>query len=503
MSKKKGCIYLKLIIHNNNLMNQHYFINSSNINQNIENIRLNDYNASVRLSTDDLLSTHPLVFSENNETDLKNNRISTEREEKVIIVSSENRNFIYESLFDFKILFNKSSTKFVNIPVYYNNPTVPQNIYEREEGISGSENTEGWVDITGKKYPKYNPNLDKGDIISYDSVLDKQEKNVSVNTDNNNILSIKLVKAIIPENLFNSDDNINSTYVPSINYLRLNIKPLDNNYNSSNSQINTSTEILVRQKNLDQGFTYFPISNYELIFSPPRNGLNQFNLTLRPNYFPEVLDSKQKMIFDKFFSGDVISVLDIYFFKSVIKIKTTYFKLSCWRDGMIIKFKNLLPNLMRNKSVNFTLLKSIDTYFNENPIIILNTHLTDENDSIIEGSLLGNTIIIAAPFNPNTYYQDINSNEISVISNELKSIIPNSILVEFEKKYFKYFNTLFNFSKFAETLASLKTLKINFKERIESTPTEGDTLIINMSMQCLYMFKITYLRPKIDFNKTE
>lgn len=483
-------------------MDQHYFINSTNIDKNIANIRLNNMNDSIKLSSDDLLSTHPLIFSEQTESNLKKNTISTHVKEKIVIVSSENRDLIHESLFDFKILFNKTSSKFVNTPVYYNNPTVPQNIYEREKGIPGSQNIEGWVDSTGKEYPKYDPNIDTGEIVSYDSILDKDDENVCINTDNSNILSIKLVKAIIPENFFNNDEK-DTIYRPSVNYLRFNIKPLDNNYSSSNSQINTSTEILVRQRSLDQGFTYLPISDYELIFSPPRNGLNQFNFTLRPNFFPEVLIFKQKMIFSNMFAGDVVSVLDISFFKSVIKIKTTYFKLSCWREGMIIEFKNLLPNLMKNKSVNFTLLKNIDTYFNKNPVIILNTHLTDENGSIIEDSLLGNTIIVAPPFEPNLYYEEINNDKSSEISNELKNIIPNSILVEFEKKYFQYYNTFFSFSKIAETLSSLKTLKINFKEKIENIPTNGDTLIINMSMQCLYMFKISYLTPKIDFNQQD
>ena len=113
-------------------MDHHYFINSNNINENIKNIRLDNYNDSDKLPSDDLLSTHPLILSEDygqNEV----NKVTTQIEKNIILITSEERDFAHESLFDFRISFNKSSSKFVTTPVYFNNQTVPQNIYEREE----------------------------------------------------------------------------------------------------------------------------------------------------------------------------------------------------------------------------------------------------------------------------------------------------------------------------------------------------------------------------------
>ena len=72
-----------------------------------------------------------------------------------------------------------------------------------------------------------------------------------------------------------------------------------------------------------------------------------------------------------------------------------------------------------------------------------------------------------------------------------------------KKNYIKYYTTVFTFNEFSELLASLGSLKVNFKKNIEANPQEDNTLIMNMSMQCLYVFQITYLKPKIDFNKRD
>ena len=170
---------------------------------------------------------------------------------------------------------------------------------------------------------------------------------------------------------------------------------------------------------------------------------------------------------------------------------------------MIIKIKNLLPNLIKNESVNFTLLKSIESYFNENPLVILYTCLRTPDGALAEGSFLGNTVFLAAPSNANKYYTELDSQKTKQYLTELISIFPTSIIPELKRNYLKYYTTVFSFNRFSETLASLKNLKINFKEQIESLPQEDDTVVINLSMQCLYVFQITYLKPKIDFNKRE
>ena len=479
-------------------MSQQYLLGSSNLNNQLNNLRIPNYNQSSLLPSDDLLSTHPLL-THDEEQPLKAT-ISTEIEEKIIIISSEDRDFINESLFDFRISFNKSSSRFINTPVYFNNKTVPQNVYERENGIAGSLNTNGWVDRSGKKYPKYDSSAEPGEIVSFDSILDVTNNYVSVNTNSNNMLSIKLIKAIIPDN-FHKSDEVNVTYIPNVNYLRVNINPLDNNYSSSNSNINRSTDILVRHQTIDLGFTYLPINKYELSFDPPRNGLNQFSLSIRPNYYPDLMSEEQKIIYDALFTNDVVSLLDIDFFNSVIRLSTTYFKMTKWKKGMIIKIKNLLPNLIKNENVNFTLLKSIETYFNENPLVILYTCLRLPDGTLPENSFLGNTVFLAAPNNPNKYYTEIDNQKTKEYIKEINSIFPTSIIKELKRNYLKYYTTIFSFNKFSETLASLGKLKINFKEQIESTPQEDDTIVINMSMQCLYVFKIRYLKPKIDFNQ--
>ena len=481
-------------------MSQRYLMGSSNLNNQLNNLKIPNFNGSSRLPSDDLLSTHPLLTHEP-EQSLKAN-VSTEIEEKIIIISSEDRDFTNESLFDFRISFNKSSSRFIKTPVYFNNKTVPQNIYEREKGIAGGLNTNGWVDITGREYPKYDPSLEPGEIVSFDSILDMTNSNISVNTDSNNMLSIKLIKAIIPNNLLTLDE-VDVTYIPNIDYLRVNINPLDNNYSSSNNNINNSTDILVRHKTIDLGFTYFPINEYALSFDPPRNGLNQFNLSIRPNYYPDLMSEKQKITFDALFTNDVVSLLDIDFFDSVIRLSTTYFRMNYWKKGMIIKIKNLLPNLLKNENVNFTLLKSIETYFNENPLVILYTCLRLPDGNLPENSFLGNTVFLAAPHDPNKYYTELDNQNTKKYLKEIKTIFPESTLHEIKRNYLKYYTTVFSFNKFSEVLASIKTLKVNFKKQIENIPRENDTAVINLSLQCLYVFKIRYLKTKIDFNQKQ
>ena len=215
------------------------------------------------------------------------------------------------------------------------------------------------------------------------------------------------------------------------------------------------------------------------------------------------MSEKQKIIYDTLFTNDVVILLNIDFFNTAIRLSTTYFKMNNWKKGMIIKIKNLLPNLIKNNNINFTLLKSIESYFNENPLVILHTCLTAPDGGFPESSFLGNTIFLAAPANANKYYTELDNQKTKDYLPEIKTIFPESIIQEIKRNYLKYYTTIFSFNKFSEVLASLKTLRINVKEKIDNNPQDDDTTVMNLSMQCLYVFQITYLKPKIDFNKRE
>ena len=176
---------------------------------------------------------------------------------------------------------------------------------------------------------------------------------------------------------------------------------------------------------------------------------------------------------------------------------------SKYRSVFSIKDGKKTSQLIKNENVNFTLLKSIETYFNENPLIILYTCLRLPDGTLPENSFLGNTVFLAAPTNPNKYYTELDNQKTREYIRELSSIFPESIIPELKRTYLKYYTTIFSFNKFSKVLASLGKLKINFKEQIETIPQESDTIVINMSMQCLYVFKIRYLKPKIDFNQKQ
>ena len=83
-------------------MNQHYLIGNNNLNDKIKELSIPNFNQSRILSSDDLLSSHPFLTDNNNDLGL-NSTISTDIDEKVIIISSSDRDFYNESLFDFKI----------------------------------------------------------------------------------------------------------------------------------------------------------------------------------------------------------------------------------------------------------------------------------------------------------------------------------------------------------------------------------------------------------------
>lgn len=570
-------------------MNQQYFIGTTNFNNN-NSVKLIDSNKSSLLSNDDLLSTHPLLtendYNKNNNNNTESN-VLTSIEKKIIVISTQDRDFITETLFDFKITFNGPSKKFIKMPVYFNNRTIPQNSFEREQGYIGKENLTGWTDTYGNIYPSYNPKNEKGEIITYDSILDNNIDKINVALNINNIISIKLESAYIPNRMF-SNHVFSSPISRHVNYLNVNITPLDINYSSSNKIINSSTDVLVNIPSSNQACLYKPLSNYSLKFNPPRNGLNVFNVSIRPDGSPYIQSEKEKEKFNRLLLNDSVVLNSIEFYNYVIKLNTTFFNCRCWKAGMIIQLKNLAKKIYDNldtisesiesKSANFpllkkkleeaikeveiannnvielkiildlaitkeekeiaqmnltnaslllnkalkdkqkieneieilpnTLLKIYDfltysfSYFNDNTLPILFCGFETEKNEIYESPEIGNFILIPQFLRIQKIYslptESPLEGEISQKLNDLNTVFPENILKIINSRLIHYIH-LFEENRLSILISTyIKKINLNNNNKTENNIKREDVIVINVSMQSLYIFEISYLAPKLE-----
>lgn len=474
-------------------MNQEYYIGTTNFNH---DFNISNRNASDILPSDDLLSSHPLLTDENIDKKLTSS-ITTEISEEIIIISTKDRNIFSEQLFDFSLYFNSPSGKFINKEVYYNNPTIPQSIEEREKGILGKENTSGWRDEYNNIYPPYNSMNDKGDIITYDSIKDISDNKIRVSANINNLVSIKLIKAIIPNNYFRDRTTPINSIKQYTKYLRCDITPLENNYSSNDIFINNSTEILINIPTSHLGLEYQPINKYTKEFNPPRNGLNIFNIKIRPEGYKTNLEEDQKDIFNRLYGNDTITLLKMDFFKSVIRLHTTYFDTTYWKAGMLIELSDIMKNLIQNTHTSYSILKSIDTYFKSNTSIICLVGLTNEDNKFTSDKRIGNTIFISQFYKAIDNYSDFVQLEYL---DDLQDIMTLEDMEILKYNFISYIDTFYLFTKLAEDTLYIKTLTLYFREDIPFSINNDSTIIMNLTLQGLYVFKINYLNPIIDFN---
>lgn len=484
-------------------------------------------------TTDDLLSTHPIIndnliypnedlIIKNDEDFKKKMDIELQLREKIIIISSKDRNYYTESINNFSIFFNPSDDSFERYPVYYNNPTIPQTYQQRIDGVKGDPNINGWKDKDNNIYPAYNPNKPSGEIITYDSLFISGSSKSSIVCRLNNIVSIKVQKVYIfeQENINNNKLNIFTNSKSS--FISVNLSNVDSNIITNFNNNKKITDLLYK----DQRFLgwWLSISNSEFKYHPPINSLNSININWSYGY--KLNQEENKPIYDKVtnfnnnnnFNQDILIIYGFEVSNNFIILKTSFFSDQFWEDRNVINIKNLKLN------VDYSYLND-DQKSNINSLVYF---LTSQDHEIVFTSLVLNNEDIyqqVLESNNNTLineFQDlvIIKNRIIInipISLKLETIalLPESFLKLDTNEYNNIGNEKIKLPNRNILLSNIMTqsnqsIKIQNIESLYNTDyrclrvssnewlSNKGPLIINISKQSIIVLKVTYLEPIIQ-----
>jgi hypothetical protein len=513
--------------------------NFSNINSStVINHHLNT-KTKAQFMADDLLSTNAFLGSndyfdkeeENNNTQLKT---STKEEEEVILINSIDRNHYYEKLNNFTIKFNPSSDKFIRVPVYENNPTIPQSKEQHKKGIYGDMNNIGWKDSDNKIYPKYDASKPTGNIIGHDSILHKANHTGYVPHNLKNVSSIKVSRMLIPLGLKPLLVENNKSFT---NYVKLMMSEVDSYYHSTSSDIEMTTEILVPEKHsLVNSNWYVPISkNTEIKYDPPRNNINNINFNWYPSEwnlntsiyrgdsgtqegtYNSIGQNNSNNIVQELWLKDIIKIYGIEFDETFIILKTSFFSSgegeannTLWKYGSTIQLNNIIDNIKitTNDTHHSYELSELNDYLTSNNHMIIGTTLVvngeekrslldiDDDEQQFSQNLIKNRIIILA--NQNNLIPEDNqllgdnytiSKDVETIGTEIISLTDTTRTLNVTMK------TFFDNSK-NEKWKRIWKDGLLF-ENTQQTWLGRGAYIINISMQNLYTLKIKYQKPFI------
>jgi hypothetical protein len=148
----------------------------------------------------------------NNEDDEDDDEDDDSDEEIEIKTYQENPHFIVISSFDrnweddntnttqynFQLKFSPSSNTINNIPLYYNNPTIPATVSQAARGLKGDPNISGWTDKSGYYYPAYRRELPYGEIVGVERIVELGQRGLSLYNSFKNIVSVELLGVMMP-----------------------------------------------------------------------------------------------------------------------------------------------------------------------------------------------------------------------------------------------------------------------------------------------------------------
>lgn len=523
--------------HANNFSN----INSSTIINHHFNTKTN-----AQIMADDLLSTNAFLgsndyFNNDDENDLNKDgneniksQTATRETEKIIIINSINRNHYYEKLNNFTIKFNPTADKFIDIPIYENNPTIPQTSEQRKKGIYGLPNDIGWKDSMGTIHSKYDASKPYGQIIGYDSILHKANHTGYVPYNLKNVRSLKVTKMLIPLGLKPLLIENNKSFT---SYIKLILSEIDSYYHSTSSDIEMTTEIMIPEKHsLVNSNWYMPISkNTEINYDPPRNNINNINFNWYPaewnlsssiyrgengtqdGVYNSISTNNSNNILQELWLKDIIKVYGIEFDESFIILKTSFFSSgegeannTLWKYGSTIQLHNILDNI--DMSVN-------DSVKYKQQLSDLNEYLTANNHLIIGTTLVINKEEKQTLLDEKTeqqYSQNLIKNRIIILANQNNKIPDETQLLG---DNYDIANDVDEIGSEGIVLTeTMRTLNISMKTFFDNTINENwnkiwlngllfkntqqtwlgkGAYIINVSMQNLYALKVKFEEPFI------
>lgn len=521
--------------------------NFSNINSStVINHHLNT-KTTAQVMADDLLSTNAFLGSNEylNEhegiEEIKDisSQTSTRETEKIILINSIDRNHYYEKLNNFTIKFNPTADKFMNVPIYENNPTIPQTNEQRKKGTYGNPNNMGWQDSAGNVYPKYDASKPYGNIIGYDSILHKANHTGYVPCNLKNIRSIKVTKMLIPLGLKPLLIENNKSFT---SYVKLILSEIDSYYHSTSSDIEMTTEIMIPEKHsLVNSNWYIPISkNTEINYEPPRNNINNINFNWYPSewnlntsiyrgengtqdgVYNSISTNNSNKILQELWLKDIIKIYGIEFDESFIILKTSFFSSgegeannTLWKYGSSIQLHNIIDNVK---------MSSNDAIKYKQELLDLNEYLTANNHLIISTTLAINNqehlTLLDTGEAEHQLSQNLIKNRIIILANQNNKIPDETQLLG---DNYSIANDVDNIGSEEIMLTeTLRTLNVTMKTFFDNSKNEHWQKIwpngllfnntqhtwlgkgpyaINVSMQNLYTLKIKYEEPFIIPNK--
>jgi hypothetical protein len=239
---------------------------------------------------------------------------------RYIIIDSSQRDWVkqpnpYTGLI---FTFGSQSTASSNPIVYENNWFIPTFAVEQSNNIPpivGAPNTRGWTLSTGASnvfYPAYNSSLPRGQVIGVDTGFIIQPSGKGFGSGNNvsSLLSIRLVRAVLPQRQFLSIpidpsgtavDMSTSEFIQSnlvgkpystfstYPYLLYNLNEFFGQYLGGNEQIRRSFSVMTQRQRQQtnfqtdvgvQQYDYEPWGQEALTFQSPITNLKQVEITI-------------------------------------------------------------------------------------------------------------------------------------------------------------------------------------------------------------------------------
>jgi hypothetical protein len=239
---------------------------------------------------------------------------------RYIILDSSQRDWVKQSnpYTALSFTFGSQATSSSNPVVYENNWFVPTFAVEQSSNqppLVGVPNTRGWTLSTGASnvfYPAYNSSLPRGQVIGTDTGFIIQPSGKGFGSGNNvsSLLSIRLVRAVLPQRQFlsipidpstTSVDGQTSAFIQSnlvgkpystfstYPYLLFNINEFFGQYLGGNEQIRRSFSVMTQRQRQQtnfqtdvgvQQYDYEPWGMEALTFQSPITNLKQLEITV-------------------------------------------------------------------------------------------------------------------------------------------------------------------------------------------------------------------------------
>lgn len=226
-----------------------------------------------------------------------------------VIINSVDRDWTNtdDTPFNFRVKFSPESERQIQYPLYENNETIPATITQAKAGERGSSNTSGWYDSGGTFRLAYNASLPPGDQVDYEYITIKDNYYAPISTTYRNIVSVKLVSAVLPNNKRTLEYTTSYNYMSDLQYINVNIDELEHTQEGTNTQLRKSFVVLYPKVKISTStppfIDYYNINEWE----------SKINVNTLPMLTIQCYDPLNKLVSNK---TDVLDIEYIYRYQS-------------------------------------------------------------------------------------------------------------------------------------------------------------------------------------------